>query len=235
MNTWAARRFWTTARVLAADDGFAVHLDDRPVRTPAKVPLILPTEGLAQAIADEWQGVEGKVNPAVMPFTRMANSAIDKVTPQFDAVVAMLADYGGSDLICYRAEGPESLVRRQADAWDPLLDWVSTALNAPLDATSGIMHRAQPKASLQTLHRVVQGLTPFQLTAFHDLVAISGSLVLALAVTRGRLTAEAAWPLSRIDEAWQIEEWGEDEEAAEMAAAKHADFLQADRFYALCG
>jgi chaperone required for assembly of F1-ATPase len=235
VSAWAARRFWTTARTVPASGGFAVHLDDRPVSTPAKSPLILPTEGLARAIADEWLGVKGKVNPAVMPFTRMANSAIDKVTPQFDDVVAMLAAYGGSDLICYRAEGPDSLVLRQGDGWDPLLDWASVALDAPLEVTSGITHRAQPEASLQSLHRAVHGLTAFQVTAFHDLVAISGSLVLALAVTRGRLTADLAWTLSRIDEDWQIEEWGEDEEAAEMTAAKRADFLQADRFYTLCG
>ena len=235
MNTWAARRFWTTARVLAADGGFAVHLDDRPVRTPAKAPLILPTEGLAQAIADEWQVVEGKVNPAVMPFTRMANSAIDKVTPQFDAVAAMLAEYGGTDLICYRAEGPAALVARQAAAWDPLLDWAAAALQAPLVSTQGIRHSAQAQASLDRLHMAVRALSPCQMTAFHDLVAISGSLVLGLAVTRGRLQAEAAWTLSRIDEDWQIEAWGVDEDAAEMAARKRADFLLADRFFALCG
>ncbi len=235
MNAWAARRFWTTASPVPAGHGFAVHLDDRPVRTPAKVPLILPTESLARAIAAEWQGVEGSVNPAVMPFTRMANSAIDKVTPQFDAVAAMLAEYGGSDLICYRAEGQAPLFARQCEAWDPLLDWTASALHAPLVATIGVMHRAQPHASLDTLHQAVRALTPFQLTAFHDLVAISGSLVLGLAVTRGRLPAEAAWTLSRIDEDWQIEEWGVDEEAAEMAARKRADFFLADRFFALCG
>lgn len=235
MNTWAARRFWTTAGVVAVAGGHAVLLDDRPVRTPAKMPLILPTEALAQVIAAEWQSVEGKVNPSVMPFTRMANSAIDKVTPQFDAVAAMLADYGATDLVCYRAEGPVPLVSRQAAAWDPLLDWTATDLRAPLLTISGVMHRAQPRSSLDTLHQAVRAMTPFQMTAFHDLVAISGSLVLAMAVTGGRLAAEAAWTLSRIDEAWQIEEWGEDEEAAEMAAGKRADFLQADRFYTLCG
>ncbi|MDX5349748.1 MAG: ATPase [Paracoccaceae bacterium] len=234
MSVWAPRRFWTAASVVPAEGGFAVQLDGRPVRTPLKAPLLLPTGALAEEVAAEWQRVEGKVDPSVMPFTRMANSAIDKVAPQFDAVAGMLAEYGGSDLTCYRAEGPLGLVARQSEGWDPLLAWAAATLGAPLHPTVGVMHREQPAASLAALAAAVHALTPFQLAAFHDLVALSGSLVLALAVTRGRLTAEEAWTLSRIDETWQIEEWGEDEEAAEMAARKHADFLQADRFFALC-
>ena len=234
MSLWAPRRFWTAAAVVPADGGFAVHLDGKPVRTPLKASLILPTEALAREVAVEWQAVEGKVDPSRMPFTRMANSAIDKVAPQFDDVAGMLAEYGGSDLVCYRAERPAALAARQAEGWDPLLAWAATELDAPLIATAGVIHRAQSPASLAALGRAVRALTPFQLAAFHDLVALSGSLVLALAVTRGRLPAETAWDLSRIDESWQIEEWGEDEEAAELAAVKRADFLRADRFFALC-
>lgn len=235
MSVWSARRFWTEATVHPTDGGFAVHLDTRPVRTPLKTPLILPTEGLAHAVAAEWQAQGAKVNPATMPFTRTANSAIDTVTLQFEAVAAMLAAYGETDLLCYRATGPAALIDRQAAAWDPLLDWSASALQAPLRATSGVMHIDQPATSLATLGAAVRALSPFQLAAFHDLVAISGSLVLALAVARGRLTADQVWALSRLDEDWQIEEWGADEEAAEIAAQKHAAFLQADRFYALCG
>ena len=157
------------------------------------------------------------------------------MVPAFDAVADLLAEYGGSDLLCYRATGPEGLIARQAAAWDPLLDWSATALTAPLTPVTGVMHRAQSPASLAALTAAVRALTPFQLAAFHDLVAISGSLVLALALTRGRLTTDQAWSLSRIDEDWQIEEWGEDWEAAEIVALKHAAFLQADRFFALCG
>lgn len=235
MSVWAARRFWTNASAVSAEGGFAVHLDDRPVRTPLKAPLVLPTLALAEAVAAEWQAQDGKVNPETMPFTRTANSAIDKVAPQFDAVAAMLAEYGGSDLLCYRAEGPEDLVERQAEAWDPILIWALERFGADLVVTSGVIHVAQPVESLVALHRTVGEMTPFQLSAFHDLVALSGSLVLALAVTEGRVTAEESWRLSRIDEDWQISLWGEDEEAAEVAARKQAAFLQADRFYALCG
>ena len=235
MSVWAARRFWTTASAVPVEGGFSVHLDGRPVRTPLKSPLVLPAQGLAEAVAAEWQAQDGKVNPETMPFTRTANSAIDKVAPQFDAVAAMLAEYGGSDLLCYRAEGPPELVARQAEAWDPILDWANKTLGAALLVTTGVIHVPQPPDSLAALHHKVGEMTPFQLSAFHDLVALSGSLVLALAVTRGWVTAEAAWSLSRIDETWQISVWGEDEEAAEIVALKRAAFLQADRFYGLCG
>ncbi len=235
MSTWTARRFWTETHAVPLDTGFTVHLDARPVRTPLKAPLVVPTLGLAQAIAAEWQAQTGKVNPETMPFTRTANSAIDKVAPQHAAVALMLAEYGGSDLLCYRAEGPEDLTARQAAAWDPVLHWAKDTLDAPLVATLGVMHVDQPAASLARLHQAVAALDPFRLSAFHDLVAISGSLVLALAVTRHAVTAEAAWDLSRIDESWQIALWGEDEEAAETAALKRGAFLQADRFYGLCG
>jgi chaperone required for assembly of F1-ATPase len=235
MSVWSARRFWTDATVTPAGHGFTVLLDTRPVRTPLKAPLILPTRGLAQAVAAEWQAQTGTVDPASMPYTRTANSAIDTVTPQFDAVAAMLSAYGETDLLCYRATGPAALIDRQAAAWNPLLDWAAEALTAPLQVTRGVMHVDQPPASLAALAAAVQALSPFQLAAFHDLVAISGSLILALAVTRQRLAAEAAWDLSRIDETWQIEQWGADEDAAEIAALKREALLQANRFYALCG
>lgn len=235
MSVWAPRRFWTEASVVADAGGFAVQLDARRVHTPRKTPLVLPTKALAEAVAAEWRAVESRVDPSRMPVTRRANSAIDTVVPQFEAVVAMLADYGGSDLLCYRAEGPADLIERQRAAWDPLLSWSETALSAPLTVTTGVMHVAQPASSRAALTDAVRQLSAFQLSAFHDLVALSGSLVLALAVIRGRLTADAAWSLSRIDEDWQIEAWGADEEAAEVAALKRADFHDADRFFALCG
>lgn len=234
MSTWTARRFWTEASAVPTAGGFAVHLDARPVRTPLKTPLVVPTLGLAQAIAAEWQAQTGKVDPETMPYTRTANSALDKVTPQRAEVAMMLTEYGGSDLLCYRAEGPDALIARQVQAWDPLLDWAKDALHAPLHATAGVMHIDQPPASLAALKQAVDALDPFRLSAFHDLVAISGSLVLALAVIHQRLTADLAFDLSRIDESWQIALWGEDEEAAENTARKRAAFLQADRFYGLC-
>lgn len=235
MSAWKPKRFWTASAVVAVEGGWTVQLDGRAVKTPAKTLLVVPTEGLAHAIAAEWDAQLGEIKPDTMPYTRTANSAIDKVAVQFDDVARMLSAYGGTDHLCYRATGPEPLVARQAAAWDPLLDWAAQALDLHLTVTAGIMHVAQPEAALARASALVAGLTPFQLAAFHDLVALSGSLVLALAVIHGRIDPDTAWTLSRIDEDWQIEEWGADEDAAELTALKQAAFLQAARFYGLCG
>lgn len=234
MSGWTAKRFWKAVTVSPSGAGYAVHLDQRAVKTPAKRPLILPTRAMAEAVAAEWAAQEGVIRPEGMPCTRSANSAIDKVAPQFDEVVSLIAAYGDADLICYRAMGPEALIARQQAGWDPLVEWSAVALGAPLLVASGVMHIAQPPASLAHLQAAVRALSPFELAAFHDLVAISGSLVLAFAVIRGRLGAEAAWALSRIDEDWQAELWGRDEEAAETAALKRSAFLGSARFYGLC-
>jgi chaperone required for assembly of F1-ATPase len=235
VSQWAAKRFWTTTSVVPEADGYGIRLDARAVKTPAKQPLIVPTVAMAEAIAGEWQAQMGRVNPETMPFTRSANSAIDKVTPQFDAVVNLTAAYGASDLLCYRAEGPVELIGLQARKWDPQLVWAQRTYEVELRVTTGIMPIAQPGATVARLHAEVARLTPFQLTAFHDLVALTGSLVLALAVTQGRLTADQAWSLSRVDEDWQISLWGCDEDAAALAAFRYAALQHAGRFYALCG
>lgn len=235
MTGWAPRRFWTAAKAEPCDHGFTVRLDGRPVKTPAKAPLIVPTLALAQAIAAEWDAQQGTVKPETMPSTRSANSAIDKVTPLFDAVVDEVAGFGGSDLLCYRAEAPMELVARQEADWGPLLDWLRTDLGVDLAVTSGVIPVTQPPESLVRLRAAVAGHDPFRLVALHDLVAITGSLVLGLAVARGRLEADEAFRISRIDEHWQIEQWGEDEEAAAMEAHKLASLRHAARFYGLCG
>lgn len=235
MSAWAAKRFWTDATVDAVDGGYTVRLDGRAVKTPLKAPLVVPTRVMAEAIAAEWQAQVGLVRPGTMPVTRSANSAIDKVAAQFDEVVGLIAAYGGSDLLCYRAAFPPALIARQADAWNPLLDWADAALGAPLVAVTGVMPVAQDPASLAALYARVVAMTVFQIAGFHDLVAISGSLIIALAVTEGRLTPDEAWTCSRIDEAWQNEQWGIDEDAAAMEAARHAAFIHAGRFYGLCG
>ena len=235
MSGWKAKRFWSGAAVEPDGAGWGIRLDGRPVKTPAKAPLIVPTEPMAQAIAAEWDAQQGEVRPETMPLTRAANSAIDKVTPQFDAVAAMLADYGGTDLLCYRAEAPEPLIARQSAAWDPLLDWAAVELGAPLTVATGILPVAQPPDSLARLTQAVQSHDPFRLTALHDLVAISGSLVIGLAIARGRLDAAAGWEVSRIDETWQTEQWGDDDEAAAAAALKRQAMQDAARFLWLCG
>jgi chaperone required for assembly of F1-ATPase len=233
MTGWKSKRFWTQVGVAEGPDGWHVVLDSRPVRTPAKAPMDLPTEAMARAVAAEWAAQEGEIDPLSMPVTRSANSAIDRVAPHHADVAAMLAAYAETDLLCHRAETPETLARRQAEAWDPLLDWAAEAFGARLLPTAGVLPVAQPPASLEALSRAVRGLEAFRLAALHDLVTLSGSLILGLAVARGRIDTDAAWSVSRIDESWQMEQWGEDEEA--MAAAGHhlRQFRHAARFWKL--
>lgn len=233
MSEWAAKRFWTETRVVEAEAGWTVHLDGRGVRTPLKAPLIVPTRAMAEAMAAEWDAQEDKIDPISMPVTRSANAALDKVAVQRAEVEALLADYAENDMLCYRAEGPDGLVRRQAEAWDPYLAWGAEALGVALVPTAGIMPVAQPQASLARARGALAAFTDFELTAVHDLVSLSGSLVLGLAVARGHTTAEAAWPISRLDELWQQELWGADAEAESQAALKKAAFLHAERFLSL--
>lgn len=233
MNEWAAKRFWITAEVASSSTGWRVELDGRVVKTPGKATLTVPTQALASVIAEEWQAQEREIDPLSMPATRCANSAIDKVAPQRAEVAAMIAAYGETDLICYRADSPVRLVQRQSDAWDPLLDWARETFGAELATTVGVMPVAQDPLAISLLSAPVARMGPFQLAAFHDLVSLSGSLILGLALVRDRLGADDAWSLSRLDEDWQIEQWGADEQAAETAAVKRRAFLDADRFYRL--
>ena len=235
MSAWTAKRFWKQAVAEPCDGGFTVTLDGRAVKTPAKRLLVLPTLAMAEVIAAEWDAQQGRVKPETMPATRAANSAIDNVAIQFAAVAHDLARYGETDLLCYRATAPQELIDRQADAWDPLLAWSAAALRSPLIATAGVMHIRQPETSIAKLTSQIHAFTPFQLAAVHDLIAISGSLILALAVTRGRLSLDEAWRLSRIDETWQNELWGVDEDAAALESLKRQAVAEAGRFFALCG
>nr|WP_321511611.1 ATP12 family protein [uncultured Celeribacter sp.] len=231
MAEWAAKRFWKNITVTESAEGFGIHLDGRQVRTPAKAPLRVPTRALADLIAAEWAAQADEIDPNTMPATRGANAAIDKVAVQHGEVADLLADYGDSDLLCYRAEYPRELVDRQAQGWDPVLEWATSHLGVQLVLRSGVMHAPQDPAALAVLREKTHGFTAFELAAFHDLVTLSGSLILAFAVTEGQLEAEAAWSLSRIDEDFQSEQWGADEEAEEAAEIKRQSFLQAALFY----
>jgi len=234
VSSWKPKRFWNTATAEATEGGYTVRLDGRPVRTPAKAAFLLPSLAMAQAAAAEWDAQQGQVRPETMPVTRAANSAIDKVAHQFGAVVEVLAAYGETDLLCYRATGPEALVARQAAAWDPLLRWSAEVLEAPMVATAGVMHIAQPPASLSRLRAELTAATPFELAALHDLIAITGSLILGLAVARGLIDSAEAFGISRIDEHWQAELWGVDDEAVALEATKKAALDEAARFFLLC-
>ena len=232
MSEWAAKRFWSEASVTEAGAGHGIALDGRAVKTPAKAPLIVPTRALAQAVANEWNAVGEKINPLAMPMTGSANAAIDKVAHQYGEVADMIAAYGDTDLLCYRATSPRELALRQSEAWDPLLDWADSALGARLLPVAGVMHAPQAPAALKKLRALVHAQDDFALTALHDLVALSGSLVIGLAALEGR-QAETLWDVSRVDEAWQAELWGADDEAEALAEVKRAAFLHARNFYSL--
>ncbi|MEM6548069.1 MAG: ATP12 family protein [Pseudomonadota bacterium] len=227
------KRFWAEATVLSEGAGHGVFLDARALRTPAKALLQVPTRGLAEAIAAEWGGVDDTVRPAEMPMTRLANTVVDRVASAGPKVVETVASYGGSDLLCYRAPSPRPLADRQADLWDPLLVWSAETLAAPLWVAEGVMHVAQPDASLKALRTAVDAHDVWALTALHELVTLTGSLVLGLAVSRGRLELAEAWQLSRVEEDWNIAEWGEDAEAAATARQRFAAFEDAARFMSL--
>ena len=233
MSEWRPKRFWEAAHVAEADGMFEVLLDARPVRTPAKAALKVPTRAMAVAVAAEWDAQVEKVDPGTMPITRSVNAAIDKLRVQHGEVADMVAGYGDTDLLCYRAESPQELADRQGTLWDPLLDWAGSELGARLRPVTGVMHRPQDAGALETLRGLVHGFDDFELTALHDLVGLSGSLVLGLAAVRGAQDVETIWDLSRLDEVWQAELWGVDEEAEEMAATKREAFLHALRFFHL--
>jgi len=233
MNVPLQKRFWKQVSVRPETSGYGIYLDERQLKTPLKSSLLAPTKAVAEGIAAEWDAVEDKINPLDMHLTRCANATIDKVVVEHDAVAAMLAEYGGTDLLCYRAESPSELVDRQAAAWDPLLEWLAQEKGVQLVTTSGVMHLPQPAQSLARLLDMTLAFDPWRLTAFHDLVTISGSLVLAFAMTEGHKTPEEIWTLSRIDETWQEEQWGVDEDAAKGVAVKYVDFLKAARLFEL--
>jgi len=226
---WTAKRFWTSTTTERTPDGWQVKLDDRVLKTPGKLALTLPSETLATAIATEWAGIDGVINPLTLPFTRLANTALEKVAPLRAEVIDEIAAYGASDLLCYRASEPVELLARQAALWDPLLIWLARQFNAPLIVTTGVVPVEQPAASLIKLRAEISGISAFGLTALYEMTAISGSLVIALAA-RGGHDAEALWQAARLDEDWQAQIWGVDDEAATAAQRKKADFMSALQF-----
>ena len=224
------KRFWKEAAPAQVETGWRIELDGRAVKTPAKNTLIVPTRDLATEIAQEWIAQDEAVDPNQMPLTRLANSAQEKVATQPEAVADYLAEYGGSDLLCYRAEEPPALVERQAQIWDPLLAWAESQHGLRLQRQSGIMPVLQPEETLQKISSLTRALDTFTLTAFHELVTLAGSWVIAYAALHEVDSAESLWKAAALDELWQAEVWGEDEEAAEVRASKQAAFETGLRF-----
>lgn len=210
-----------------------ILLDGRAVKTPARAALILPNDALAEAVAEEWRAQGEEIDPRSMPVTGLANAAIDRVATDPQAFAAGLAQYAETELLCYRADSPPELIERQAQRWDPLLDWARGQYEVEFTLVAGIMHQPQPMATISRLGEAVAAANPFALAALSPIVTIGGSLVIALALVLEAVLPDDAFDLAHLDELWQAEQWGEDELALAGRDARKRDFLAACRFLEL--
>lgn len=227
------KRFYTGARAGILEEAPVVLLDGRPARTPGKRVLTLASPALAEAVAAEWAAQEDKIDPGTMPLTRLANTVVDGVAQQADAVRAEIVKYAGSDLVCYRADFPAELSQRQAAAWDPILDWAHRRMHARFYLTQGVMPVRQLPETLDRVAEYVAPLEPFALAATHVMMTLTGSALLALAVLDRAIVAETAWTAAHVDEDFQISQWGEDAEAMERRARRWQEMAAAARMVAL--
>lgn len=232
-RTALRRRLYDKATTAALADGYAVRLDDKPIRTPARRLLAAPTLALAEAIAAEWQAQKDIIDPAKMPLTRLANAIVDGVADAPQPVATEIAKYLGSDLLLYRAGAPPGLVERQAQHWDPILDWARQALGADFNLGEGVVHVAQPEAVLAAARAAIP-LEPWRLGAVHSMTTLTGSALIALAMARGALSADAAWQAAHVDEDWNMAQWGRDELAMARREFRFAEFQAAATVLACC-
>jgi len=228
MKTPLPKRFYKTASVVPIEGGFAVHLDGKPVRTPGKALLALPTEAAAVLVAGEFAEQGETINPVTMPVMRLVNTTIDGVANDPQAVLEDILRFASSDLLCYRADAPQGLVERQNEQWDPVIDWARTTLGARFNLAEGIIHVEQPRETIAVLgSHLNQRAEPLRLAAIHLMTSLTGSALLALAVDFGELDADSAWAAGHVDEDWQIEQWGQDAEAVARRAARKRDMMAA--------
>ncbi len=226
------KRFYKEVSVGEADGGFTVLLDGRPVRTPGRGLLQVPVRAVAEAMAGEWAAQGEHINPFSMPLTRLVNVALDRVAPEMAPVREEMVRYAGTDMLFYRAEGPQGLVDRQARHWDPVLDWMREAHGARFFLSQGIRHVTQPEDALAEVAALVPD-APLALAAAHSMTTLTGSALLALAVAGGRLDVDAAWDAAHVDEDWNRDQWGEDEIAAQRRAARRTEMDAAALLMAL--
>jgi chaperone required for assembly of F1-ATPase len=234
------RRFYAAVAVAPQAGGHGVLLDGRGARTPARQPLVLPTEAAAEAVAAEWRSQAEVIDPAAMPLTRLANTALDGVAAQIAPTVAEIVNYAGSDLVCYRAGEPEALVVAQAAAWDPILSFAREALGARFVCAEGVVFVAQPAPALAAVRAAVESIAaapaaPFRLAALHVMTTLTGSALVALAVAHAAMTAENAWTAAHVDEDHQMRLWGADDEALARRARRWAEMDAAVRLWGLTG
>ena len=228
MRKQLPKRFYETVSVAAVDEGHAVQLDGKAVRTPGRAVLAVPTAAAAQLVADEFAAQIDIIDPFTMPVLRLVNTAIDDVATNPQGVLEDILRFSSSDLLCYRADQPERLFKRQAEAWDPVIDWARASLDACFVVTEGVIHVDQPRAAIAALGvHLSQRAEPMRLAALHLVTTLTGSAILALAVETGELSVEAAWATAHVDEDWQSEHWGQDSEAMARRANHMRDMLSA--------
>lgn len=228
-----AKRFYKTASLRTGDGGYQILLDDKPVWTPAREQLRIASEALAREVVSEWEKQGEKIDPASMPMTKRANTAIDRVRGREAEVAADIVSYAGTDLLCYRAESPEGLVDMQRAQWDPVLDWAAREFGAPFEVQEGIAHIEQPATALEGIAGHIKAFDCLALTPLHTMTTLTGSALLVLAHASGTLDADTAWAAAHVDEDWQISRWGEDAEASARRAVRRAEFDADVRFLEL--
>ena len=216
------KKFYSNVSVKQEGPGFTVCLDGKSLKTPAKALVLVPGRELAEALAAEWRGQGDEIDLDTLEISRIVHTALDHVGQHREKIVAELTRFGQSDMICYRAEEPEALVQRQAEKWQPLLDWARDTLKAPLETGTGIQPVIQPPASLEALRHHIARHDDISLAALHQAVSLCGSLVIGLALSCGHLSEQAAWSAAQVDEDWQTEKWGHDDEAALRAENRKA-------------
>ena len=233
MSEWKQKRFWNNVHVVLSEAGYFIKLDNKILKTPANKQMMLPTEALAKKVASEWDEQVEEIDPTTMPFTKSANAALDKVSEQFEEVSSLLGEYGDTDLLYYRADSPLELQKRQKTGWDPIVKWAENTFKVQINCGTGIVYIPQNDKLVKETRRKINNLSIFELTALYDMVSITGSLILGLAIINRRLSAEEAYQLSRIDEKWQLKQWGEDQEAQVASNLKNIAMMHSEEFFAL--
>lgn len=232
------RRFWTVTSVGVRAGGFGIDLDGRPARTPGQAVLVVPTRALAEALVAEWDAQTAEIDPQAMPLTRIVNTAIDGGVAGMEATIEQAAKFAQTDLVCYRAAGPDALVAAQADAWDPILAFAAADLGARFVCAQGVMYQAQPEGAETAVRAATARLAegpggPFRVTAFGLMTSLLGSVLLAHAVVRGQVTVDAAWAAAHVDEDHQMAFWGADAEALARRAAQGREMRAAAAVFPL--
>ncbi len=227
------RRFYKDAGIKKAEDGFLIQLDGKTIKTPVKNQLIVQTEPLALAIAEEWEEQKDHIDPESMLLTKLANTAIDRVDGREETIIQEIAAYISSDLLCYRSENPQELFKQQCEAWDPVLAMFDDQFEIKLETVSGIIHVTQPERSIDNAKEHLEAFDIYELSALHNMTSMLGSAVLAIAHAKELMDLENLWKLAHIDEDWQISHWGHDEEAMARRSARYREMRTTSKFIEL--